>query len=130
LARQLGWPDLFDRIRAEVSKREVAVYDAACGFGLIFEDLFRDPVPPGLFYVGADSHDALYEIKNRHSRARFVRWDLSNKLPTPDKFDFVLCRAAIHHTPEPAATFPQSCLRHESRRRDRDIDLYQESAYA
>ena len=39
------------------------VYDAACGFGGIMDELFRDPVPEHLLYVGADIHGALGEIR-------------------------------------------------------------------
>jgi SAM-dependent methyltransferase len=105
LARQLGWPDLFDRVRTQASIRDVSVYDAACGFGLIFSDLFAPPIPAALSYIGADIHDALATIDNPHEHAQFVRWDISNRLPTPDTFDFVVCRAAIHHTPQPQLTF-------------------------
>src|SRR5262245_56158058 len=31
--RQMGWPDLFDRIRARAGTLPTRVYDAACGFG-------------------------------------------------------------------------------------------------
>lgn len=104
LARQLGWVDLFERIRERGAKTGTTVYDAACGFGLIHDDLFADPIPVKLRYVGADVHNSLSEI-NRSDHARFVRWDISSPLPTPERFDFVICRAAIHHTPAPEQTF-------------------------
>jgi len=104
LARQLGWPDLFDRIRADASQRETMVYDAACGFGLIHRDLFAEPKPRHLAYVGADIHDRLSSIENPDPSARFVNFDISAPLPTPDRFDYVICRAALHHTPVPERT--------------------------
>ena len=33
MARQLGWPDLFNRIRAEATIRDVSVYDAPADLG-------------------------------------------------------------------------------------------------
>jgi SAM-dependent methyltransferase len=104
VARQLGWARLLDRVREQATTKQTFVYDAACGFGRVHDDLFAAPVPAGLCYIGADIHDTL-ETLDRHERARFVRWDVSRPLPTPDKFDFVICRAAIHHTPVPAETF-------------------------
>jgi SAM-dependent methyltransferase len=104
MARQLGWPDLFDRIRAEAAIRDISVYDAACGFGLIHRDLFAAPTPEHLSYVGADIHEALGSIENPFPKSRFVRFDVSDRLPTDDKFDFVVCRAALHHTPDPEHT--------------------------
>jgi SAM-dependent methyltransferase len=104
MARQLGWPELFDRIRAEAANRNVAIYDAACGFGLIHRDLFAAPTPGRLSYVGADIHEALGSIENPFSSSRFVRFDVSERLPTDDSFDFVVCRAALHHTPDPERT--------------------------
>ena len=54
MARQLGWPELFNRIREnEATIRDVSVYDAACGFGLIHRDLYAMPTPDHLSYVGA-----------------------------------------------------------------------------
>lgn len=105
MARQLGWPALFERIRAASQSSPTSVYDAACGFGLIFRDLFAEPTPTGLSYVGADIHTELASIPNDHGNARFVRFDVSEPLPTPERFDFVVCRAAIHHTPDPEHTF-------------------------
>ena len=59
--RQMGWPDLFE---ASARAREIPtrIYDAACGFGGIMDELFRDPVPEHLLYVGADIHGALGDI--------------------------------------------------------------------
>lgn len=104
-AKQLGWQKLFERIRREASDKETSVYDAGCGFGLIFQDLFAAPIPARLSYLGADIHGRLDEIDNPHSRARFVHRDISEPLPANEQFDFVICRAAIHHTPDPRATF-------------------------
>jgi SAM-dependent methyltransferase len=107
--RQMGWPDLFARIREAARHREVKVYDAACGFGAIMDELFRAPVPEGLSYVGADIHASLPHVRRPDgvdpSRILFVRWDISEPLPLEDRFDVVICRAAIHHTPRPEHTF-------------------------
>ena len=46
--RQMGWPDLFERTRARAYEILTRVYDAACGFGGIMDELFRDPVPKKL----------------------------------------------------------------------------------
>ncbi|CAN5370117.1 hypothetical protein BH10PSE19_BH10PSE19_20400 [soil metagenome] len=106
--RQLGWPELFKRIRSEAMSKETFVLDAACGFGGIFMELFSDPVPEKLFYLGADFHSSLGDIvvpsNIAGKQAMFVRWDISKKLPVQEKFDYVICRAALHHTAEPEKT--------------------------
>ena len=33
------------------------------------------------------------------------RFDISHPLPVVEPFDFVICRASIHHTPDPDRTF-------------------------
>jgi len=109
---QLGWPELFERIRDAAAEGPVKVYDAACGFGGLLDQIGRAPSPPGLHYLGADIRDGLAELKipePMRGRARFVRWDISRPLPFGDRFDFVICRAAIHHTPDPRATFRSLC---------------------
>lgn len=106
--KQLGWRDLFEWIRKRAMRQPTLVFDAACGFGGIFADLFASPVPPQLEYVGADIHHSLADIdrsSDLRKRARFVRWDISRPLPTLARFDYVICRAAIHHTVAPATTF-------------------------
>jgi SAM-dependent methyltransferase len=104
MARQLGWPDLFERIRAQATTRETHVYDAACGFGLIHRDLFAEPKPDHLHYLGADIHGELGSISNPFQNASFIQFDVSNPLELERTFDFVICRAALHHTPDPART--------------------------
>ena len=108
-SRQMGWPALIDRIRDRARREPVRLFDAACGYGGLFMDLFEAPAPAGLTYVGADIHGALGSIKRPEGagpdRATFVRWDVSNPLPAGDGFDVVICRAAIHHTPDPVRTF-------------------------
>lgn len=105
---QMGWPALFKRIREDAMRRTVLVYDAACGYGGIFAQLFADPVPTGLHYIGADIHGSLATIERPSavplSRARFVRWDISRPLPIAERFDYVICRNALMHTPDPART--------------------------
>lgn len=107
--RQMGWPDLFESIRARACKTTTCIYDAACGFGGIMDALFRDPVPEYLLYVGADIHGAVGEIqvpKNARIDQIFLfRFDISSPLPVIEPFDFVICRASIHHTPDPDRTF-------------------------
>jgi SAM-dependent methyltransferase len=108
MGKQLGWPALFDRIRGEAAHQKVTVYDAACGRGAIFLDLFRDPSPQQLFYLGADIHGALSDIpipsSLRGHRAVLVRWDISDPLPVSGEFDYVICRASVHHTRDPRRT--------------------------
>jgi len=107
--RQLGWADLFATIRERAATRDVAVYDAGCGFGGVLADLFAPPSPAHLWYVGADIHGSLDSIEPPAGvgpeRARLVRWDISRPLPASARFDYVICRAAIHHTAAPAETF-------------------------
>jgi len=114
-SRQMGWPALIDRIRQRAGADPVRLYDAACGYGGLFMDLFEAPPPPGLRYVGADIHEALGAIARPPGvgpdRAQFVRWDISNVLPTAMRFDVIICRAAIHHTPDPYRTFQSLAAR-------------------
>lgn len=100
--RQLPWGALFERIRSEATTKEVSVYDAACGFGDILNQLTAPPSPTGLRYVGADIHGALESIK-RPDCAKLIQHDITQS--TGDQFDFIVCRAAIHHTPNPEQTF-------------------------
>jgi len=106
---QMGWPRLIARVRARAAAAPVRLFDAACGYGGLFMDLFEAPAPALLQYVGADIHSALPVIDRPVSlppdAALFVRWDISDPLPTRDLFDVIVCRAAIHHTSDPARTF-------------------------
>ena len=102
-SRNLPWPALFSRIRAEACHRPVSVYDAACGFGDILKQLTADPAPPHLRYIGADIHNALGNIEVPDG-ARLVEHDIMTPLPGGQRFDYVICRAALHHTADPSAT--------------------------
>jgi len=102
-ARQLPWSALFDRIRSEASIRKVTVYDAACGYGDIMNALTAEPNPPGLLYFGMDVHGSLDTIMHPDN-VTFARGDIT-KPAKLGPFEFVLCRAAIHHTPDPPATY-------------------------
>lgn len=108
-SKQMGWPTLIQAIRERSSRTSVKFLDAACGYGGLFQDLFALPAPAKLSYLGADIHGALSSIKRPDDvgpdRAQFVRWDISEPLPTDEFFDFIVCRAAIHHTPNPHLTF-------------------------
>jgi SAM-dependent methyltransferase len=111
-AGQLGWPALFEHVRTEASaprRGPICVYDAACGFGGIASELVTDATANGLQYVGADIHhslpDLLAEQPLLNDCGLLLRWDIGKPLPLDDKFDYVLCRAAIHHTPDPQTTF-------------------------
>lgn len=106
-ASQLGWARLLAEISERSAAERITVFDAACGFGGIAEDLARGPTPA--FYVGADLHEALPGIRERVDRfvdwGLLLRWDIARALPLDVRFDYVVCRAAIHHTPEPVRTF-------------------------
>ena len=108
-SKQMGWPVLVERIRTRARSEPVQLLDAACGYGGLFADLFASPAPGGLKYLGADIHSALQTIQRPKGagpeQAEFVRWDISNPIPTDELFDFIICRAAIHHTPDPRTTF-------------------------
>jgi SAM-dependent methyltransferase len=108
-SKQMGWPNLIDRVRARAGLEELWLFDAACGYGGLLMDLFAPPAPVGLHYVGADIHGALSAIMRPGGtgpeRALLVRWDISTPLPTHQMFDVIVCRAAIHHTRDPRATF-------------------------
>jgi len=103
--RQLGWEEFFTEIRACAADKPTSVYDAACGHGDVARRLFEEPEPMHLHYVGADIHRSLSNIR-ASSRANFVNWDISNPLPdSHEKFNYVICRAALHHTPNPKKTY-------------------------
>ena len=107
--RQLGWPMLFESIRTRALDIPTLVYDAGCGFGGVLDALFAEPSPCSLYYLGADIHGSLATVRRPErvglDRVRLVRWDISRPLPFRQKFDFVICRASIHHTVEPRTTF-------------------------
>lgn len=103
-SRQLPWEDLFTRIRSDASSRRVKVYDAACGFGDIMNRLTASPNPEGLIYFGMDLHGSLDDIK-RPQNATIIQGDITKSAGNSGPFDYILCRAAIHHTPDPAATY-------------------------
>jgi SAM-dependent methyltransferase len=108
-AGQLGWPQLFEEIRARAATEAVWVYDAACGFGDIANELINEHTKTRLRYVGADIHHSLPDIVSElpflEESGLLLRWDISKALPVHREFDYIICRAAIHHTPDPKATF-------------------------
>lgn len=113
---QMGWNDLFAEIRAHARaarQAPVHVYDAACGFGGIAEELIDESTAAGLAYLGADIHLALRDVLRQHplisTCGTLLRWDISRPLPGGPRFDYVICRAALHHTPEPRTTFAALC---------------------
>jgi SAM-dependent methyltransferase len=113
---QMGWNELFEEIRTKARSKpaqRVAVYDAACGFGGIASELVRDETSEGIAYLGADIHrslgDITDEIPQLKEGGQLVRWDIGNPIPTAKKFDYVICRAALHHTPNPRRTFASLC---------------------
>jgi len=91
--KQLGWPDLF----AEIRSRGGRVYDAACGFGAIAEEVRAQ----GVQYLGVDIHDSLDKLP-RYPNVEYRKWDIMQ--PIGETFDYVICRAAAHHTPDPQKT--------------------------
>lgn len=91
--KQLGWPDLFIEIRRNGGR----VYDAGCGFGGVVECVRG----PGVTYLGVDIHNSLDSLP-RYPNVEYRNWDMSQ--PINDTFDYVICRAAAHHTPDPQAT--------------------------
>ena len=91
--KQLGWPDLFGEIRQYGGR----VYDAGCGFGAVAEEVRA----PGVQYLGVDIHDSLGKIPS-YPNVEFRKWDMTT--PIGETFDYVICRAAAHHTPDPQAT--------------------------
>jgi SAM-dependent methyltransferase len=104
-SRQLPWDLLFDRIRTTANLQVTRVYDAACGFGDVLNSLSNPDMPRFLHYVGADIHGSLNTIV-RPPRATFVQADICAPLVGDHgPFDFIICRAAIHHTRDPRATY-------------------------
>jgi SAM-dependent methyltransferase len=112
-ASKLGWNKLFEEIRERSKSDLLCVYDAACGFGGIAQELINKMTASHIFYLGADIHDSLNVIAKKVPRFNkcgfLLRWDISRPLPIREKFDYVLCRASLHHTPEPEKTFSSIC---------------------
>ena len=110
---QMGWPALFAEIRERAVTGQVSVYDAACGFGGIASELIDERTVQGMTYVGADIHSALDVIRKNVAAldrcGMLLRWDISRPLPVQEKFDFAICRAALHHTPDPRLSFRALC---------------------
>lgn len=111
---QLGWSNLYEKIYNKSSTEAISVYDAACGYGDIADQLTMNPCPNNLLYVGADIQASIEEIFERVPPLKdmgwLLRWDISKPLPIIEKFDYVLCKAAIHHTPNPEKTFNSLCM--------------------
>lgn len=107
--KQMGWPAFFQSVREQARVAETRVYDAACGFGGLLDEFFEEPVPEHLLYVGADIHGSLSDIVRpktaRPGQVNILRWDIGEQLPVVEPFDVVVCRASIHHTKDPFATF-------------------------
>jgi SAM-dependent methyltransferase len=103
-SRQLPWQALFDRIRARAAAGQTRVYDAACGFGDVLNSLASPDMPRFLHYIGADIHGALGTIAAPPG-ATLVQADICAPLAGHGPFDFIVCRSAIHHTPDPPATY-------------------------
>ncbi len=105
----LGWDSIFEEIRSLATLGPVSVFDAACGFGGIANEIVNADTYGSLSYVGADIHGALSDIPPKipllEKCGKLLRWDISVPLPTSTQFDYVLCRASIHHTPDPSGTF-------------------------
>lgn len=110
---KLGWEALFSEIRDKTKTQRVTVYDAACGFGGLANELITDQTFENISYIGADIHNALNSIrtsiKHFDECGTLVRWDISNPLPVNETFDYVLCRASLHHTPNPRRSFDSLC---------------------
>jgi SAM-dependent methyltransferase len=112
-ASKLGWNKLFGEVINRAKSETLYIYDAACGFGGIANEIIDDTTNRNLVYVGADIHNSLQIIPEKiraFDRCGFLmRWDIMNQLPVLEKFDYVLCRAALHHTSDPARTFTALC---------------------
>lgn len=112
-AARLGWDHLFAEIRDACLRGPTTVYDAACGFGGITNELVTEQTGAHLTYIGADVHGSLPAIIDRIPAAKgcalLMRWDISKPLPVEGGFDYIVCRAAVHHTPDPSATFRALC---------------------
>lgn len=103
-SRQLPWGDLFAHIRERSKTQSTRVYDAGCGFGDIMRQLMAAPVPSHLEYLGADIQSSLDDFPVPKG-ARVIRHSMMERIKGEAPFDFVICRSAMHHTPEPRETF-------------------------
>jgi len=102
-SRQLPWADLFARIRERAAVQRTRIYDAGCGFGDVMRQLLAAPIPAHLEYLGADIQSSLDDVPVPHG-ARIIRHNMMQTLEGEESFDFVICRSAMHHTPEPRKT--------------------------
>ncbi len=107
------WAALFRNIKERAKAAATYVYDAACGYGGIAGELIDIASRQNLIYVGADIHESLITIPGKiegFADAGFLlRWDISEPLPIAESFDYVICRNAVHHTPDPEKTFASLC---------------------
>jgi SAM-dependent methyltransferase len=110
---KLGWDRLFAEIRSLASAGTVSVYDAACGFGGIANELVNDTTCHNLRYLGVDIHAQLETILQRIPQLSvcglLMQHDISSPPPIDERFDYVLCRASLHHTPHPPQSFAALC---------------------
>jgi SAM-dependent methyltransferase len=110
---KLGWQSLFDEIQYRAKDSSISVYDAACGYGSIANELINEVTAINLAYCGADIHGSLDNILKMtplfSKCGLLIRWDISKPLPIIEKFDYVICRNAIHHTPNPEKSFESIC---------------------
>lgn len=106
---KLGWEVVFRQIRNEARETSLYVYYVARGFGGIANELVNEHTCANLHYVGADIHSALVDIVTRIPHfvgsGLLIRWDITRRIPVREKFDYVLCRASLHHTPDPRESF-------------------------
>jgi SAM-dependent methyltransferase len=96
-------------IRERAATEPVRVYDAGCGFGGVALDLVNEETANHLAYLGADIHTSLPLILERLASlgrcGLLLRMDMSAPPPVPLDFHYVICRAAVHHTPDPRGSF-------------------------
>jgi SAM-dependent methyltransferase len=97
--RVLPWAEVCQRIRTLADERPTSVYDAACGFADVANQLYAPPAPRYLDYLGCDIHD---NVGQQGTGGRFRKHDITES--TGELFDFVICKEAMHHTPDPQAT--------------------------
>lgn len=112
-AGQLGWYEVFDEIKAKAKSTPVSVLDAACGFGGLATELVNEETVKNLNYIGIDIHETLPDffprIPQLQNCGTLIRSSIMDPVPLKDEYDYCLCRAALHHTPNPPVAFAHLC---------------------
>lgn len=101
-----GWNDFLATELANDDSPKT-ILDACCGHGDLGDVIHA--LGKKHFYLGIDLNDTMANIKDRRFKEepliQFARGDMSQDILLENSFDLILCRSALHHTPNPDETF-------------------------